>query len=163
MPTSSNKYIRPDAKVGVRLTAKERRLILKLVCLDDEYEKIVRGTPKEKPIPLTLDQWDDFACYIAAKANHTHRKKRQRKLDAIFAVIEKILNVFTDEKPPLTAFHFEDDDKAFDGGLDSRAGGRPSAAAALGTRYSANVLFEPHQTETEDDPRLCQAEAALAE
>jgi hypothetical protein len=163
MITSYKKCLGPGTKVGFRLTAKERKLILKLACRDDEYEKIVRGTPKGKPIPLTLDQWDDFACYIAAKANHTGRKKRQKKLDAIFAVVEKILNVFTDEEPPLTASISEDDDRDFDSGLDSRAGSRPSAATALGTRYSPDVLFEPHQTATEDDPCLCHAEAALAE
>jgi hypothetical protein len=163
MTTSGKMYIRPDTKVGLRLTAKERRLTLSLMCLDGECEEILRNTPVGKPIWLTLDQWDDFACCIAAKANHTDRKKRQRKLDAIFAVIEKILNVYSDEEPPLTTFNSEDDAKNFDSGLDSWPGSRPSVATALGTRSSPNVFSEAHQTATEDDPRLCHAEAALAE
>jgi hypothetical protein len=160
---SYKKCIRPDTKVGLRLTAKERKLILKLMCLDGECEEVVRGTPKGKPILLTLDQWDDFGCYIAAKANRTDRKKRQKKLDAIFAVIEKILNVYTDEEPPLTALNSENDGRDFDGGLDSRADSRTSVATALGTRSSPYLLSEPHQTATEDDPRSCRCEAALVE
>jgi hypothetical protein len=151
MTTSYNMYVRPDTKVGLRLTAKERKLILKLACLDDEYEAIVQDTPKGKPIPLTLDQWDDFACCIAAKANHTDRKKHQKKLDAIFVVIERILGVYTD------------DDNAFDGRLASPAGSRPSVTTALGTSPNPNLFSEPHRTATENAPRLCQAEAALAE
>jgi len=98
MTTSYQKYIRPDTKVGLRLTAKERRLILNLACLDGECEEIVRGTLMGKPILLTLDQWDDFSCYIAAKANHTDDDKLQQKLDAIFAVIEKILNCYSEDQ-----------------------------------------------------------------
>jgi hypothetical protein len=162
MITSDKKYIRTDTKVGLRLTAKERRLILKRACLDDEYEEIIRGTPKGKPIPLTLDQWDDFACCIAAKANHTDRKK-QKKLDALFAVIEKILNVYTDEERLPTAFNSEDGGRNLAGGLDCRASSRASVATALGTRSSPNLFSEAHQTATENDPRFCRSEAALAE
>jgi hypothetical protein len=98
MATSYKKYIRPDTKVGLRLTAEERKLLLSLVCLDSECEEIFRGIPMGKPILLTLDQWDDFSCYIAAKANHTDDDKLQQKLDAIFAVIEKILNCYSEDQ-----------------------------------------------------------------
>jgi hypothetical protein len=86
------KQINPDEKVGLILTAVERKIIsVHVMCLDQEYEEVIRTTPAANPIMLTLDQWDDLGGYIAAEANHTRDKKSQRKLDAIFSKIEKLL------------------------------------------------------------------------
>jgi len=87
----TRKQIKSDEKVGLILTGVERKFILvDVMCLDEEYEKVIRTTPTGDPIMLTLDQWDDLSRYIAAEANHTRDKKIQRKLDAIFSKIEKL-------------------------------------------------------------------------
>ena len=92
------KLIQSGEKVGLKLSAAERKLILEgLLCRDDEYEDITRDTPTAEPVMMTLDEFDDFAGYIAAEANHSEDKKLQQKLDAIFQKIQRILETHRDE------------------------------------------------------------------
>ena len=94
------KQINPDEKFGLKLSPVERKIILvEVMCLDEEYEEVLRSTPTVKPIMLTLDQWDDLGGYIAAEANHTRDKKSQRKLDAIFSKIESLLSSHCNQEP----------------------------------------------------------------
>ena len=99
----TRKYIKPGTKVGLKLTATERKLILEdLVTLDDNYAQVVRDTPADQPVQFTLDDWEDFGGYIAATANHAKEKKVEKKLDTIFDKIQKILDTHTDAEPPKT-------------------------------------------------------------
>ncbi len=98
----SRKQIEPGSKVGLKLTAAERKLLLDLTCLDDNYAQVIRNTPTAEPVQFTLDDWEDFGGYIAAEANHTENTKLGKKLDAIFDKIQKILDTYTDEEPPKT-------------------------------------------------------------
>ena len=94
------KPINPDGKFGLVLSAVERKVILvEVMCLDEEYEEVLRTTPAAEPIMLTLNEWDDLGGFIAAEANHTRDKKVQRKLDAIFSKIEKLLSSHSNEEP----------------------------------------------------------------
>ena len=78
MPTK--KQIRPGDKVPLKLTVTERKLVLEeLMCLDEDYEQVIQGTPTGKPVMMTLDDLDDFGGYIAAEANHCDNKKKQEK------------------------------------------------------------------------------------
>ncbi len=100
---SARKHIQPGTKIGLKLTAVERKLILNdLMSLDDNYIQVVRDTPADQPVQFTLDEWDDFGGYIAAEANHTEDKKLGKKLDTIFNKVQKILDTYTDEEPPKT-------------------------------------------------------------
>ena len=88
MPTK--KQIQPGEKVPLKLTAAERKLVLEdLMCLDEDYEQIIRDTPTGKPVMMTLDDLDDFGGYIAAEANHCDDKKKQKKLDTMFEKIQE--------------------------------------------------------------------------
>jgi hypothetical protein len=99
MPT--RKQIQPGETVPLKLTVTERKLVLEdLMCLDQDYEEIVRGTPTSKPVMMTLDDLDDFGGYIAAEANHCNDKKKQKKLDAVFQKVQDLLGKYTDEEPP---------------------------------------------------------------
>lgn len=102
------KQVKPGTKVGLKLTAVERKLILQdLMCLDDRYAQTIRETPPSQPVQFTLDEWEDLGGYIAAEANHTDNRRLGKKLDAIFDKIQKILDTHTDEDPPKT-LKFED-------------------------------------------------------
>ena len=108
----SKKHIQPGEQVPLKLTAAERKLVLEgLLCLDKEYEEIIRGTPSGKPVMMTLADLDDFGGYIAAEANHCDDKKKQTKLDAIFREIQDLLDKYTDEELPQTV-KIEDGRKA---------------------------------------------------
>jgi hypothetical protein len=100
---STRKHIQPGEQVPLKLTVAERKLILDdLMCLDKEYEQVVRNSPPGKPVMMSLDALDDFGGYIAAEANHCTDKKKRNKLDAVFEKIQSLLDKYTDEEPPKT-------------------------------------------------------------
>ena len=75
------KQIKPGEKVGLKLTAAERKLILNdLMCVEEEHVQTIQDTPPEQPVQFTLDELDDLGGYIAAEANHTTDKKLEKKL-----------------------------------------------------------------------------------
>ncbi len=97
----NKKQIQPGEKVPLKLTAAERKLVLEeLMCLDQDYEQIIRGTPSGKPVMMTLDDLEDFGGYNAAKANHCNDENQQNKLDAVFEKIQRLLDTYTDEESP---------------------------------------------------------------
>jgi hypothetical protein len=95
------KYIQPGEKVPLKLTASQRQVILdELIVVGMEHEEVLRNTPANEPLMMTLEYWDDFAGYIAAEANHCESRNKQAKLDSIFEKIQKRLVRFSDEEPP---------------------------------------------------------------
>ena len=77
MPTK--KQIQPGETVPLKLTATERKLVLEdLMCLDEDYEQIIRETPTGKPVMMTLDELDDFGGYIAPEAITATTRRRRR-------------------------------------------------------------------------------------
>jgi hypothetical protein len=85
------KLIQPDEKVPLKLTVAELKLILEdVMCLDRNYEEIVRNTPSGMPVMMKLYELEDFGGYIAAEANHCDDPKKQKKLDAVFDKIQKV-------------------------------------------------------------------------
>ena len=101
MPT--RKQIQPGEKVPLKLTAAERKLILKeLIVTGMEYEELLQATPTGKPVMMTLDDLEDFGGYIAAEANHCDDRKKEKKLDRIFEKVQDLLDKYTDEEPPQT-------------------------------------------------------------
>ncbi|QDU93716.1 plasmid pRiA4b ORF-3 family protein [Lignipirellula cremea] len=101
MPTK--KQIKPGEKVPLKLTLAERKMVLEdLMCLDQDFEQIIRDTPSGEPVMMTLDDLDDFGGYIAAEANHCEDNKKQKKLDAVFEKIQRLLDTYTDEASPQT-------------------------------------------------------------
>ena len=96
------KYIKPGTKVGLKLTAAERKLILEDLLCDDTYVQVIRNTSDKQPVEFTLDDWEYFGGYIAAEANHTEDKKLEKKLDAIFGKIQRILDTHSEETPTKT-------------------------------------------------------------
>ena len=110
MPT--RKHIEPGTKIGLNLTAAERKLILDdLMCLDDSYAEVIKATPADQPVEFTLDDSDGLGGFIAAEADHTRDRKAGKKLDAIFNKVQKILDTYTDEEP-LKTLKIEDARKA---------------------------------------------------
>jgi hypothetical protein len=97
------KRIRPGEKVGLTLTRAEVKLVLdEAPLLDPDVEGAFRSTPPGEPVMLTLDDLDDFAGHVAAVANHAPDAKLRKRLDAIFAKIQDVLDTHTDEEPPGT-------------------------------------------------------------
>lgn len=136
------KQIKPGTKVGLKLTAAERKLLLDdLIVLDDSYAQAIRETPTDQPVQFTLDEWEDFGGYIAAEANHTENKKLGKKLDAIFNKVQKILDTHTDEEPPET-LNIE----------EARKAKQLSDQAVQIAQWTAQVLVGAEQLGLKDKP-----------
>ncbi len=140
MPTK--KQVQPGEKVPLKLTATERKLVLEeLMCLDQDYEQIIRETPTSTPVMMTLDDLDDFGGYVAAEANHCDEKKKQKKLDAVFEKIQDLLDEYTDEEPPQT-LKIE----------DARKDRMISDQAVLIAEFAANAIVAAEQRRIKTKP-----------
>jgi hypothetical protein len=95
----ARKYIPPDEKIGLKLTAAERKTILKDVrCLDDDYEQALRETFVDEAVAFTLTDWDYLGGEIVYEAEETKDRKRQNRLNGLFAKIEELLATYTNEE-----------------------------------------------------------------
>jgi hypothetical protein len=88
--------ITPGSKVSLNLSAVERRCILDLKCLDDDYFRVIQTVPADQPIPFTLDEWEDIGGYVAAKTNDATDEKPREELANVLRRILEILASFTE-------------------------------------------------------------------
>jgi hypothetical protein len=102
------KLITPGERVPLKLTAAEREVVLDLACLPPEHEEAVQSTTADEPLLLTLNDLDDLGGYVAAEANHTSDKKLQKKLDAVFSKIERLLDGHTEAAEPVETVNLAD-------------------------------------------------------
>ena len=104
MPVSKpqqQKRIRPDEKIPLRLSQRERQLIIEKTFAPDELTLRLRLVQVEGKAPIyrfTLDELDELAGYVAAEANHAKSKKLENELDRIFNRIDDLLGRYTDEE-----------------------------------------------------------------
>lgn len=92
--------IRPDEKISLELSDRERTLILEHTFSDEELTNRLRIVPKpgERPIfGFTLGDLDELAGFVAAEANHTKGKKLRKELGHLFGRIEELLDSYTDQ------------------------------------------------------------------
>jgi hypothetical protein len=82
----ARRKIQPDEKITVRMTTRDRSLLLEQTFADPEYAKRLRPASGGKGLvgEYTLDDLEDMLGYIAAEANHTEDKKLQRALDSLY-------------------------------------------------------------------------------
>lgn len=84
--------------VALKLTRSQRDLLADIILLDEEIEdKLNEMPPGETTVMLTLDELDLLAGYVAAEANHTEDKRRERKLDRIHDRICQVEDAFEEE------------------------------------------------------------------
>jgi len=142
------KQIKPGEKVGLKLTAAERRVIVNdVTCVDQDYVQTIQGTPPGKPVHFTLDELDDLGGYIAAEANHTTDRALEKTLDGVFEKIQSLLGQYTDEEPTPALRVF------------SPSGNTNRKEAARLAEYAAGVLAMADRKEPEGGPQLIRTQA----
>jgi hypothetical protein len=80
------KYIRPGTRLPVRLSTRERDLVVERAFLDPEIEVALRQavpTGSKLVVNLALDDIDDLLGCVSAEANQCEDGKVQRALDAV--------------------------------------------------------------------------------
>lgn len=141
---TARKYVPPDEKLPLKLTATQRTLVLEgLMCLDRDIEQAVQKTPAGEPVMMTLDDLDVFSGFVAAEANHCQDKSKTKKLDTIFEKIQDLLDKFTDEEPAPDTMKIEEASK---GGAKStrKPKGKSTPATAALFQFRITLLgLEP--------------------
>mgnify|MGYP006278236353 CR=1 FL=1 len=90
--------IQPGEKVTVRMTVRDRELLLDHTFVDSEYPERLRPSPSGKGLigEYTVDDLEDILGHIAAEANHTEDRKMRKQLDALFDKLLRIQRSFDD-------------------------------------------------------------------
>lgn len=91
--------VRPGEKVVLKLSARERELILEHTLADDELTAALRGMPASSKASVyffTLDDLEELMGYVAGEASHAKDKKLQKELDRLFERMEDVLQSYTD-------------------------------------------------------------------
>jgi repressor LexA len=102
------KYIEPGTRLPVKLSTRERDLVVDRALLDPEIETALREAApvgSKLLINLNLDDIDDLLGCVSAEANHCDDDQVQRVLDAVGDRLAAVLERFTDEpatKPAVT-------------------------------------------------------------
>ena len=91
----ARKRIRPDDTVGLMLLADDRKLLVdELVCLEREAEEIIRSTPVDDPVQMTLSDWEVLRDAVAAEANYCTDSGRAIRLHRICDRIDELLDSY---------------------------------------------------------------------
>lgn len=94
------KYIKPGTRLAVRLSARERDLVLGRAFLDPKVETALQQavrTGSGLVVNFDLDDIDDLLGCVAAEANHSDDGRTQRALYAVCDRLRALLDEFTDE------------------------------------------------------------------
>lgn len=85
--SKTRKRIRPGDRVNIRLSRRERELVLNDTFLGGEVSDRVRAARVEGnsvAVQLTLDEVDELLGCVAAAANHAEGPKMQKELDRLY-------------------------------------------------------------------------------
>ncbi len=91
------KKIPYGAKLPVRLTLRERDIIRDETFCDPDFARLAIVDGKRIKVEMSLDDIEEIQGYIAAEANHTKNKKRQKELDRLFDKFQVFLGTYDDQ------------------------------------------------------------------
>lgn len=79
----------PESKLGLALSAAERKLLFDLPILNDGVVAVIQQTT-QRTVQLSVAQLDDLADALSARANHVEDKKLQGRLDNLVRSIDRL-------------------------------------------------------------------------
>lgn len=91
------KKIPSGTKLPVKLTIRERDLILDETFCDPRVLKIAVVAGKGLRVEWTLDEIEDIQGYVAAEANHSNSRKLEKELDKLFDKLQVYLDSYDDQ------------------------------------------------------------------
>jgi hypothetical protein len=93
------RQIRPDQKVPVTFTDRERALVIDHTFAGGELTEPLEGARAKAGtyvVRYTLDDIEELLGYVAAEANHATNKKLKKELDALFARLQDAMQSYDD-------------------------------------------------------------------
>lgn len=87
------RLLKPGEKVVLKVTLEQADLVVEQTLIDDYLLAIIhRAKARDGIVSVrcTLDDLEQLAGYVAAKANHTKDKKLQKQFDAISETIDQL-------------------------------------------------------------------------
>ena len=91
------KKIPYGTKLPVKLTVRERDLILDETFCDPGYLKMAVADNRSIKLEWSLDDIEDIQGFVAAEANHTENKKLEKELDRLFDKLQFFLDTYDDQ------------------------------------------------------------------
>lgn len=91
------KKIFHGTKLPVKLTQRERDLILDETFCDPGVLKIAVVAGKGITVEWSLDDIEDIQGFVAAEANHTKNRKLQKELDKLSDKLQVYLDSYDDQ------------------------------------------------------------------
>ena len=93
------KQIRSGDKILLELSKGERNLILNHTFADEELIRPLQLMPSSplQTYRFTLSDLDELAGFVAAEANHAKNRKLAKELEYLYARIDGILALHTDQ------------------------------------------------------------------
>ncbi len=93
----NRKRIPYGTKLPVSFSSKELEDIRELTMIGEEFGRYAVVEGKRLRLDLSLDDIEEIQGHVAAEANHTRDKKRQRRLDELFEKFQKFLDRYDDQ------------------------------------------------------------------
>ena len=100
------KRVQPGERIWIRLTDRERKLILDHTFIGGDLERRLRVTAAHGPavlIALDLDDLDDLLGHVAAEANHCKDPSVAKQLSRVHERLSRIAEIHVDADEPLSA------------------------------------------------------------
>ncbi len=91
------KKIPYGTKLPVTLTLRERDIIRDETFCDPDFARLAIVDGKRIKVEMSLDAIEEIQGYIAAEANHTKNKKRQKELYGLFDKFQVFLDTYDDQ------------------------------------------------------------------
>ncbi len=92
------KKIPLDTKLSVKLTVRERNIILDETFCDPRLVRLASVDGKHVLFEWSLDEIEDVQGFVAAEANHTDNKQLETTLDRIFLKLQVYLDSYDDRE-----------------------------------------------------------------
>lgn len=92
------KRISPEDRIEVRMSARDRELLVDHTFADPEYAERLRAIPGRSEYlgGYTLNDLEDILGYIAAEANHCENRKLQKELHGLFDRLSELQQSYDD-------------------------------------------------------------------
>jgi hypothetical protein len=92
------KKISEDTRVPVKLTARERQLILEQTFADDEILAPLQVLPEvgKHAAQYTLYDIEELQGFVAAEANHTNDRRLEKELNALHEHLQREMEKYDD-------------------------------------------------------------------